>query len=420
MYEEVQNNYRPRIIDAMISEKLSFFGGAEITGPRGCGKSWTGTHNSRSSFFLGDEDAKSHAALDPQGVLKGEVPRLIDEWQDVTDLWDVAKRNISFDKKAKYIFTRSSSPKKKPFHPGTGRIVTLRMRTMSMYESGDSSGKISMQALFDTGKADNAPSKMNYPKIIQHICIGGWPEAIGRDEKEAIEVPYDYVRALINKDENGKEADKRSARTMDMVLRSLARNTATTASIPTIVADVIGEGNTISEASVFKYLDHLRRLFVIDEQNAWYPYMSSKIRIRASPKRHFTDPSLAAAALGAKPDILIKDTRTAGLMFESLCYRDLSIYADAFRGRVSHYRDNSGLEVDAVVQIDGRRWGAVEVKLGRFEFDKAATNLLRMKKKMTDAGAEEPSFLMILHAAGGGARTRPDGVVEVPIDCLGP
>jgi predicted AAA+ superfamily ATPase len=207
---------------------------------------------------------------------------------------------------------------------------------------------------------------------------------------------------------------------MNLVLRSLARNVATTASVPTIVADVRGEGNMISEPTVYNYLDRLRKLFIIDEQDAWHPLVRSKTRIRTSPKRHFADPSLAAAALGARPEILRKDARTAGFLFKSLCYRDLSAYAAASKGRVFHYRDNSDLEVDSVVQFNDGRWGAVEVKLGWHECDKAAANLLHMKKKTVAAGAEEPSFLMILHAAGGGARTRSDGVVEVPIDCLGP
>ncbi|MDR3206101.1 MAG: DUF4143 domain-containing protein [Candidatus Methanoplasma sp.] len=420
--EEIHNLYRPRIIDSCISEKLRAFGGVLITGPRSCGKSWTGINHSRSATFMGDEDANRSVALNPQSALEGEYPHLVDEWQDVPKLWDVARRNIDLaHKKGMYVFTGSSVPPlERTSHTGIGRFARMHMRTMSLFESGDSSGSVRLSALFDAGRADNAPSKMDYQQAVRLICRGGWPGALGIDDDAAIGMSYDYINSVIDLDMSRVDGKRRSRTTAELMLRSLARNNASSASISTIGADVQRAGTKISDITVNSYLEVFRKLFIIEEQTAWHPSLRSRTRIRTSPKRHFTDPSLAAAALGARPKMLLKDAKTAGLLFESLCYRDLCVYASASGGRVFHYRDNSDLEVDAVIQLDDGRWGAAEVKLGTFEFEKAAVNLIRMKKKMVAAGAEEPSFLMILSASGGGAHTRADGVAEVPIDCLGP
>jgi predicted AAA+ superfamily ATPase len=291
---------------------------------------------------------------------------------------------------------------------------------MSLYESGNSNGAVSLSELFDTGKAANALSTMNYPKIVDLICRGGWPGALELDDAAATGTSYDYIESVIAMDTSKVDGKRRNNVTMELVLRSLARNNATSAGIPTITADIREAGGNTSEQTVRSYIEVLKKLFVIEEQGAWHPSIRSKTRIRTSPVRHFTDPSLAAAALGARPNILLKDPRTAGFLFETLCYRDLSIYVSAIGGRVFHYRDDSDLEVDMVIQLDDGRWGAAEVKLGTFEFDKAASNLMRMKNKMVASGAAEPSFLMTVNATGGGACTRPDGVAEVPIDCLGP
>jgi predicted AAA+ superfamily ATPase len=422
LIEEVRNQYRPRIIDPLIKKKLSAFGGVEITGPKSCGKSWTGINHSNSFMFLGEEEANRYAELNPQSALDGEYPHLVDEWQDVSKLWDIARRNIDFkNKKGMYIFTGSTvTPYKKTSHTGTDRIARLQMRTMSLFESGESNGTVSMSGLFDTGRTEVVSSDLNYRKVVDLICRGGWPGAIGVDDEAAIERPYDYIRSLKELDTSRVDGKRRSSTRMGYVLRSLARNNATSASISTITADIKGAGDNISEQTVRSYVDVLKKLFVIEEQDAWHPDLRSKSRIRKAGVRHFTDPSLAAAVMGAGPGILLKDVKTTGFLFETLCYRDVSVYASVLKGRVFHYRDGADLEVDEIIQLEDGRWGAAEVKLGTFEFEKAASNLIRLKNKMVEAGAEEPSFLMILNATGGAAHTRPDGIVEVPIDCLGP
>lgn len=420
--EKIKEFYRPRVIDSQISEKLSAFGGVLITGPRSCGKSWTGAYHSKSSTYLGDEDSNRLASIDPQSVLNGDRPHLVDEWQDVPKLWDLARRNIDLNyEKGMYIFTGSSLPPlERTSHTGIGRFARLHMRTMSLFESGDSTGEVSLSKLFDTKTIDNARSTMDYHKIVDLICRGGWPGALNLDNETAMEMSYDYIGSIIEIDTARIDGKKRSSETMALLIRSLARNNATSASIPTIAADINGSGKKIAEQTVRSYLEILKKLFVIEEQNAWHPHLRSRTRIRTSGVRHFTDPSLAAAALEARPDILKKDARTVGQLFETLCFRDLSAYSSAIGGKVFHYRDDSDLEIDAIIQLDDGRWGAVEVKLGTAEFEKAAANLIRMKNKMVNGGTTEPSFLMILNATGGVANTRPDGVVEVPIDCLGP
>jgi predicted AAA+ superfamily ATPase len=406
----------------MISKDLSAFGGVLITGPRSCGKSWTGFNHSGSAAFLGHEKTTELAMLDPQAVLEGEFPRLVDEWQEVPKLWDVARRNIDMGhRKGMYIFTGSSAPPlEKTQHTGIGRFATLEMRTMSLFESGDSSGAVRLSDIFETGRAETVRSYLDYRKIINLICRGGWPGALGLDDDEAIRIPYQYVKSIINMDMSRVDGKRRSRNTVEAVLRSLARNNATLAGNSKLAEDVRSMNRSITEPTLHSYMDVLTKLYIIEEQGAWSPSLRSKVRVRNAPKRHFTDPSLAAAVLGARPDILHKDTETAGFLFESLCYRDISVYASALGGRVFHYRDNSKLEIDQIIQLDDGRWGAAEVKLGTSESEKAAANLLRMKTKMTAAGAKEPSFMMILNATGAAAHTRPDGIIEMPVDCLGP
>ncbi|MCL2032118.1 MAG: DUF4143 domain-containing protein [Methanomassiliicoccaceae archaeon] len=420
--EDIRSIYRPRIIDAAISRELSAFGGVLITGPRSCGKSWTGLMHSRSATFMGYGNINKLAMLEPQSALEGEYPHLVDEWQDVPELWDTARRNIDFgNRKGMYIFTGSSVPQlEKTRHTGIGRFARVEMRTMSLFESGSSSGTVKLSEVFDTGKAEIARSGMDYRKIVNLICKGGWPGALGLDDEAAMSIPYQYMKSVTSTDMLQFDGKRRSTTTAKTVLMSLARNNATLAGDSTLATDIRNTGTAISYPTTANYVDALKKLYIIDEQAAWHPSLRSRIRIYTSPKRHFTDPSLAAAVLGARPDILYRDPNAAGFLFESLCYRDLSVYASSMGGSVFHYRDNSDLEVDAVVQLSDGRWGAAEVKLGASEFDKAASKLTAFGKKMTMAGAPEPSFLMILNATGGAAHTRPDGVAEVPIDCLGP
>lgn len=421
-FEDMRTFYRPRVVDDLISKELSAFGGILITGPRSCGKSWTGFNHSRSATFMGYGNASELASLDPQSALEGEFPHLVDEWQDVPKLWGHARRNIDMGRrKGMYIFTGSSAPPlEKIQHTGIGRFATVEMRTMSLFESGNSSGAARLSGLFDTGKTETFRSDINYRKIVEQICRGGWPGALDLDNETAMRIPYQYMKSIINMDMSRIDGKRRSRTTVETVLKSLARNNATLAGYSKLAEDIRNSGTTLSEPTLRSYLDVLKKLYIIEEQGAWHPSLRSKIRIRTAPKRHFTDPSLAAAVLGAGPDILNGDTKTAGFLFESLCYRDMSVYASALGGRVYHYRDNSELEVDQIIQLEDGRWGAAEVKMGTSDFDKAAANLIRLKEKMIEAKVREPSFLMILNVTGVAAHTRSDGIVEMPIDCIGP
>jgi len=371
---------------------------------------------------MGYEGTTELASLDPQSALEGEFPHLVDEWQEVPELWDHARRNIDMgNRKGMYIFTGSSTPPlEKTQHTGIGRFATMEMRTMSLFESGNSNGAVSLSGLFDTGKTEIVRSEINYQKIIDLICRGGWPGALGLDNETAVSIPYQYIKSIINMDMSRIDGRRRSRTTVETVLKSLARNNATLVGNSVLIEDIRSSGISITDPTLRSYLDVLKKLYLIEEQSAWHPSLRSRTRIRTMPKRHFTDPSLAAAVLGARPDILSNDTRTAGFLFESLCYRDMSVYALALGGRVFHYRDNSDLEIDQIIQLDDGRWGAAEVQMGTSDSDGAAANLIRMKEKMIEAKVREPSFLMILNVTGVAAHTRPDGVVEIPIDCLGP
>lgn len=420
IYERVIKEYRPRVVDDRVSALLSSFGGLLIVGPKWCGKSWTGIRYSKSIFFVGDEDSAALASLDPSIALEGEQPRLIDEWQDVPKLWDVARRNIDlYGKKGVYIFTGSTVPPlKRTSHSGTGRFARIRMYPLSLFESGDSSGAVSLSRLFAGDKVRNTKSNLDYRKAVGLICRGGWPAAIGVEEEAGLDIPYMYIESVIGSDMYRLDGKERERNLLKIVLESLARNNATSAKLSVIVKDISENGGSASDSTVYDYIAAFKKIYVIEEQKAWATSLRSRARIRTSSKKHFTDPSLAVAALSATPEILIRDVRTAGLLFESLCYRDLCVYATASKGKVYHYRDSADLEIDNIVELSDGRWGAAEVKLGTSEFDKAAKNLLTLKEKV--GNGKEPSFLMILCASGGLAYTREDGVLVVPVDLLGP
>jgi predicted AAA+ superfamily ATPase len=293
---------------------------------------------------------------------------------------------------------------------------------MSLYESGDSSGRVSLQTLFQQGTIDPAESAITYAKAVRLICRGGWPVSLGLPDDQAVEIPRQYLQAVASSDISRADGVRRSRVRVAAVLRAIARNTAGQAKLTTIQGDIEVDGGdvSVSKNSVQSYLDALEQIFVIDNLPPWIYSLRSKSQVRVSPTWHFTDPSLAAAALEATPETLAADPETAGLLFESLCVRDLRTYADAMDfGKVSHYRDNKGLEADAIVQGADGTWGAAEVKLGASQVDAAAENLLRLKRKLAGE-VKPPAFLMILTATGGMAYTRDDGITVVPLDCLGP
>jgi predicted AAA+ superfamily ATPase len=419
------DNYRSRVVDKKLEAFLKAFGGVLVVGPKWCGKSWTASNQAGSEVFIDIEDNKRRALLIPELILDGPEPRLIDEWQDAPVLWDAARRKIDMEHRpGMLIFTGSAVPdipdEKKPSHTGTGRFARLRMRTLSLYEQNISNGKVSLSALFDGIPLQPCASEMDFSKALHLICNGGWPASFWIPDDNASMIASEYLNMVISEDISRVDGIKKDAALVRLFIRSLARNSATTVKATSLKADVALRDETdISEQTIRSYYEALKKIFIIEEQDAWTPSLRSRSRIRSTPKRHFADPSLAAAALGATPGILAGDLKTAGFLFESLCFRDLSVYTDALDGRVYHYRDKDDLEADIILQLPDGKWSAIEVKLGTFEFDDAANNLLKLKKKLTNETAP-PSFLAIVTASGGMAWQRDDGVLVIPIDCLSP
>jgi len=412
------------VIDAWVQRYLRGFGCVVIDGAKWCGKTWTGLHHAASAIHLDDEDSRKRAEVAPRDVLEGARPRLVDEWQDAPQVWNAARRLIDdAGEKGQFIFTGSAVP---PFdamrHSGAGRFARLHMRPMSLYEMGKSTGAVSLAHLLAGGPLEPAAAHLTYRQAVRLICRGGWPGSLGEPEESALDLPGQYLRAVAESDISRADGVRRNPRKVDHVLRSLARNTATLASVTTIHADASAQSgpiDTVSPDAVRAYLTALDRIFVTEDLPSWRHEIRSKSQLYAAPKRHFVDPSLAVAALGASPAMVEADPNTAGFLFESLCVRDLRVYAQAAGGEVFHYHDNAGLEADAIVTTRDGTWGAVEVKMSGSRADEAARNLLRLKSKLAGQ-IPDPAFLLILTATGGAAHTRDDGVHLVPLDCLGP
>ena len=423
LISSIKKNYHPRLVDRRLAELLKTFGSVLITGPKWCGKSWTAGKACASGVFIDEGDNAARAMILPDSVLEGPTPRLVDEWQDAPKLWDAARRLVDVRRKpGQFIFTGSTTPPRQATsHSGTGRFARLHLRTLSLAESGDSSASVSLAALFEeNGRITPQSSSLDFRKALGLICAGGWPARIWLEGSSAGVIAKEYVKSIVEADISRADGISRNPSLVSLFLRFLARNSATTVKATPLRQDIsaLEPEGAISEQTVRAYAEALKGIFVLEEQPAWVPSLRSKKRVRLSPKLHFADPSLAAAALGAGPKLLEQDIRTAGFLFESLCYRDLCVYASTLGGTVHHYQDDAGLEVDAIVTLEDGRWGAFEVKLGTFEFDKAAANLLRLKDKLASE-APAPAFLGILTASGGIAHTRPDGITIVPLDCLG-
>jgi len=415
--EEISGAYSPRVIDTMVDRLLRTFGGVLITGPKWCGKSWTGVYHSRSSISIQNEDTAKYAILNPERTLEGESPRLIDEWQEVPKLWDYARGIIdSSVLKGKFIFTGSSMPaEKSTMHSGTGRFVSVKMRPMSLFESGDSSGEVSLNDLFNGVEYKSVRSSMDVLAAMRHVCRGGWPAGLGLDDADAVSIPRAYINSCLEADYRRIDGKRRSPVVMRALMMSLARNCSTMVNKSVMAKDMSKSSKPVKDETVDVYLDALRKTFVLDEQRPWGPEIRTRARIRGPVKYHFTDPSMAAAILKLTPERLLTDPNFGGFLFESLCYRDLSIYTSSMGGEVFHYKDNT-LEVDSVVELEDGRWAGIEVKQGTHDIDMAANNLARLKKKVKS----EPSFLAVLTASGKTAYTRDDGVHVIPLDCLGP
>lgn len=417
--------YLKRIADRMLQERLAASGAVLIEGPKWCGKTRTALENSKSHLFMQDPDrAASYlkaADIKPSLLLQGDTPRLLDEWQTAPVLWDAVRFMVDQrGKPGQFILTGSAVPKDNVVqHTGTGRISRLMMRPMSLYESLESNGSVSLRALFDGQTEIDNFSTLTIEQIAFAIVRGGWPASIGESEDIALRHAIDYVEAVINADVSRVDGIEKNPLRVRALLRSLSRNISTLATIRTIRADIaLGDADeSISEKTISQYLGALDRIFVTENLPAWNPALRSKSAIRTSPKRLFVDPSIAAAVMRLTPSRLLDDFNYFGFLFESLCDRDLRIYAEAIDGQVFHYRDGSGLEADAVIALNDGRWAAVEVKLGSKEIDEAAGHLLKLKDKVNTEKMREPSFLMILTGTEIAYR-REDGVYVVPLGCL--
>jgi uncharacterized protein len=417
--------YRKRIADQILNDKLEAKGAVLIEGSKWCGKTTTATQIAKSILYMQDPAQKSHnlklAELDPSLLLKGDTPRLIDEWQLAPQLWDAVRFAVDErDEFNQFILTGSSVPAAdmSTSHSGTGRISRMTMRPMTLFESGDSDGSVSLKELFEEQSKVSAKSTLDIRRIAYLICRGGWPKALDQSEKIALRQAYDYYDAVVEADISNVDGVNRNPQRVKLLMRSLARYTASDTKVVKIREDMVSNDlDTLNEDTVYAYINALKRIFVVENLPAWSPNLRSKTAIRTSDKRHFVDPSIAVAALGIGPDDLLNDLNTMGLLFESMCIRDLRVFAEALDGTLYHYRDKSGLECDAVIHLRDGSYALIEAKLGGSEIEEAARNLTTLKNKIDTDRMKPPSFLMILTATGYGYQ-REDGVYIAPIGCL--
>ncbi|HIT04177.1 MAG TPA: ATP-binding protein [Candidatus Caccocola faecipullorum] len=419
-------NYRPRIIDGQLKEYLSTFGAVCIEGPKWCGKTWTSSYHSKSEIYIGDPAGnfqnRQLAEMSPELVLEGETPRLIDEWQEAPPLWDAVRYKVDKTaQKGQFILTGSATPNHKGIlHSGAGRIARLRMRTMSLWESGDSCGAVSLKELCRGVLSPALIASPDLKKLIELVIRGGWPGSIGLPPERAALLPSEYLNAVIDDDVYRMDGVKRDTQKMRLLLRSLARNESTAASNKTLARDIRGtDDEDIDASTVASYLDIFKRLFITDNQPPFAAGIRSSVRVKQAEKRHFSDPSLASALLKATPAGLLGDLETLGFLFEAMCERDLRIYAESFGANLYHYQDYKDNEIDAVVELPDGEWCAFEIKLGANQIDAAAGNLLQIKKQFeNDPKGKTPAVLCVLCGLSNAAYKRPDGVFVVPVTAL--
>lgn len=423
----MEMEYKHRIADGILEKKLRSKGAVLIEGPKWCGKTTTAEQQARSILYMDNpasfESNLQMAEIDPGILLEGDTPRLVDEWQLAPKLWDTMRFEVDHRHQVgQFILTGSAVPSDEESmkHSGTGRFSWLTMRPMSLCESGESNGKVSLSHLFESRENIVATNSLRIDDIAFLICRGGWPFACSLQGDAALAQAFDYVDAVIKKDVSRVDGTNRNITTTRLLMRSYARNQGSQATIGTIVADMMtNDENEIGVKTAGSYLDALRKIFVIEDSEAWNPNLRSKTAIRTANTRYFIDPSIGTAVLGLGPKDLINDLNTMGLFFETLCVRDLRIFADALDGQVFHYRDKSGLECDAVIHLRNGRYGLVEIKLGGDRLiNEGASNLLALVDKINTDKMKEPSFLMVLTGTGDFAYRRKDGVYVVPIGCL--
>ncbi|UTD13328.1 ATP-binding protein [Treponema denticola] len=419
--------YRVRIVDDMLKDKLESKGAVVIEGPKWCGKTTTAMQVAGSILRM-DEPSKREtniqmSEIDPGRLLKGKTPRLIDEWQIAPKLWDAARYEVDTrGEEGQFILTGSAVPieSREITHSGTGRFTWLMMRPMSLFESGDSTGEVSLNQLFENPNVIDGMNNLSIEKLAFLICRGGWPHAVGMKEKPALLQAEDYYEAVIKSDINRADGVSKNPERVKRLMRSFARNQGTQISNTMLRDDIISnDTESLNEDTIASYINALKNIFVVEDMPAWNPNLRSKTSIRSSDTRYYVDPSIAVAALGIGPKDLTNDLNTMGLLFETLCVRDLRVYAESIGGNVLHYRDKSGLECDTVIHLKNGRYGLAEIKLGGQKFiEDAAENLKSLSNKIDTSKMPAPSFLMIVIGIGEFAYKREDGIFIVPIGCL--
>lgn len=414
-------SYRRRVADDILKMKLESKGAILIEGAKWCGKTTTAEQVATSVLYMDDPEKKNQnislAEFSPKRILSGSTPRLIDEWQLAPKLLDAIRFEVDHrGEMGQFILTGSAVPveTKEITHSGTGRFTWLTMRTMSLYESGDSTGDVSLERLFEGDKNIDGTASLNAERVAFLLCRGGWPLSIDMNEKVSLEQAFDYYDAVVRSDINRVDNIEKSPEKVSSLMRSYARNQGRQAAF-SVIADDTG----LSEDTVSSYINALKRIFVIEDLSAWNPNLRSKTAIRTSPTRYFFDPSIATAALGLGPNDLLNDLKTFGFLFEALCIRDLRVYADAINGKVYHYRDKTGLECDAVIHLRNGKYGLIEIKLGGDKLiEEGANNLKKLAGKIDVDKMNAPSFCMVVTAVGDWPYIRKDGVYVVPIGCL--
>lgn len=419
--------YRKRIADDILKRKLEGKGAVLIEGPKWCGKTTTAEQFAASVLYMDNPEKKEQniamSELSPKRLLKGVAPRLIDEWQLAPKLWDAIRFEVDHRSElGQFILTGSAVPANTTeiTHSGTGRFTWLTMRPMSLYESGDSTGEASLENLFAGTKSIEGDSNLSIDRLAFLVCRGGWPQSVDMRDEIALDQAFDYYDAVVHSDINRADDVQKDAEKVKRLMRSYARNQGAQVPNTVLSRDIsANEDKPISEETVASYVNALRKIFVVEDMPAWNPNLRSKTAIRSSDTRYYIDPSIAAAALGIGPNDLINDLNTFGFLFETLCIRDLRIFADSLGGEVYHYRDKDGQECDAVIHLRNGKYGLIEIKLGGEKLiEEGVKSLKAMKDKIDTSKMNEPSFLMVLTGTGDFAYCRKDGVCVVPIGCL--
>ena len=429
----LMKEYKNRIADQILADKLEAMGAVLIEGPKYCGKTSLAAQQAKSILYMSDPETRNQnlalAKTNIKKLLEGETPRLIDEWQLAPQFWDAVRNEVDRrDEDGQFMLTGSAVPPKPKeedeqiFHSGTGRIAYLKLRTMSLWESEDSTGEVSLKSLFETPEQVEGTSHIDLDRLAFLTCRGGWPKAVlKKSEKAALAQAIEYYESVVRSDISRVDDVERDPEMTMRLMRSYARNQGAQATASTILEDIkINEADTLSENTIYNYIKALKKIFVIEDAVAWNPNLRSKTSIRTSDTRYFSDPSIATAALGLGPKDLINDLNTFGLFLETLCVRDLRVYADAIGGTVYHYRDKSNLECDAVVHLRNGSYGLIEIKLGGKDLIEEGSKTLKdLAEKIDTTKMKKPSFMMVLTGIGDYAYKRPkDGILVVPVGCL--